>query len=131
MSTPPAPSIPEAHAGAVLTIDLDAIAANYRLLADRLDGAQCAAVVKADAYGLGIDRIAPALAAAGCRVFFVALIEEGIHLRQILNDTGDPELVQAEIHVLGGLMAGTEEAFDASRLVPVLNSLDEIHDWRA
>jgi len=62
---------------------------------------------------------------------FVALIEEGIHLRQILNDTGDPELVQAEIHVLGGLMAGTEEAFDASRLVPVLNSLDEIHDWRA
>ena len=118
MSTPPSPSIPEAHAGAVLTIDLDAIA-------------QCAAVVKADAYGLGIDRIAPALAAAGCRVFFVALIEEGIHLRQILNDTGDPELVQAEIHVLGGLMAGTEEAFDASRLVPVLNSLDEIHDWRA
>ena len=131
MSTPPALPIPEAHAGAVLTIDLDAIAANYRLLADRLDGAQCAAVVKADAYGLGIDRIAPALAAAGCRVFFVALIEEGIHLRQILNDTGDPELVQAEIHVLGGLMAGTEEAFDASRLVPVLNSLDEIHDWRA
>ena len=131
MSTPPAPSIPEAHAGAVLTIALDAIAANYRLLADRLDGAQCAAVVKADAYGLGIDRIAPVLAAAGCRVFFVALIEEGIHLRQILNDTGDPELVQAEIHVLGGLMAGTEEAFDASRLVPVLNSLDEIHDWRA
>ncbi len=131
MSTPPAPPIPAAHAGAVLTIDLDAIAANYRLLADRLDGAQCAAVVKADAYGLGIDRIAPALAAAGCRVFFVALIEEGIHLRQILNDTGDPELVQAEIHVLGGLMAGTEEAFDASRLVPVLNSLDEIHDWRA
>ena len=131
MSTPPAPSIPEAYAGAVLTIDLDAIATNYRLLADRLDGAQCAAVVKADAYGLGIDRIAPALAAAGCRVFFVALIEEGIHLRQILNDTGDPELVQAEIHVLGGLMAGTEEAFDASRLVPVLNSLNEIHDWRA
>ncbi len=131
MSTPPAPAIPEAHAGAVLTIDLDAIAANYRLLADRLDGAQCAAVVKADAYGLGIDRVAPALAAAGCRVFFVALIEEGIHLRQILNDTGEADLVQAEIHVLGGLMAGTEEAFDASRLVPVLNSLDEIHDWKA
>ncbi len=69
MSIPPVPAIPEAHAGAVLTIDLDAIAANDRLLADRLNGAQCAAVVKADAYGLGIDRVAPALAAAGCRVF--------------------------------------------------------------
>ena len=76
MSTPPAPAIPEAHAGAVLTIDLDAIAANYRLLADRLDGVQCAAVGKADAYGLGIDRVAPVLARAGCRGFFVALIEE-------------------------------------------------------
>jgi alanine racemase len=130
MSIPPVPAIPEAHAGAVLSIDLDAVTANYRLLADRLDGARCAAVVKADAYGLGVERVAPVLAQAGCRVFFVAQIEEGVQLRQILNDAGDPDLVHAEIHVLGGLMAGTEEVFDASRLVPVLNSLDEIHNWK-
>jgi alanine racemase len=131
---PPAPAVPanvsEANAGAILTVDLDAIQANYRLLVDRLSGVPLAAVVKADAYGLGVDRVAPALARAGCRVFFVAHIEEGAHLRQILNDTGTSEFVNIEIHVLGGLMAGAEEAYDASRLVPVLGSLDEIHNWK-
>ncbi|NQU61414.1 MAG: alanine racemase [Rhodospirillales bacterium] len=124
------PHISEANAGAILTIDLDAIVANYRMLVDRTPEASVAAVVKADAYGLGVDRIAPALAGAGCRVFFVAHIEEGIHLRHVLNDTGVSDFVNAEIHILGGLMAGTEEAYDASRLMPVLGSLDEIHNWK-
>ena len=130
---PPPPSRPDismAHAGAILTVDLDAVAANYRRLRDRLGGAACAAVVKADGYGLGIERVAPALARAGCRVVFVAHIEEGIRLRQVLNDTGESEFVQAVIHVLGGLMAGAEGAYDASRLAPVLGSLREIHDWK-
>ena len=129
-SLPSRPDISEAHAGAILTIDLDAVAANYRHLRDRLGGAACAAVVKADGYGLGMERVAPVLARAGCRVFYVAHIEEGILLRQILNDTGESAFVQTEIHVLGGLMAGAEGAYDASRLAPVLGSLREIHDWK-
>ncbi len=131
MPSPPSlPDISEAHAGAILTVDLDAVAANYRLLRDRLGAAACAAVVKADGYGLGMERVAPALARAGCRTFFVAHIEEGIRLRQVLNDTGESEFVQVEIHVLGGLAAGAEGAYDASRLAPVLGSLHEIHDWK-
>ncbi len=129
MSTPDI--ISETYAGAVLTIDLDAVCANYRLLAGKLSGDVLpAAVVKADGYGLGVGPVAVALAGAGCRVFFVAHIEEGIRLRQALNDTGNSDFVSAEIHILGGLLPGTEEAYDASRLVPVLGSLSEIHDWK-
>ena len=68
MPTVPA-SISDAHAGAILTIDLDAIVANYRLLANRLSGASMSAVVKADGYGLGAGPVAAALAGAGCGVF--------------------------------------------------------------
>ena len=134
MSVPPALPVPtnvsEANAGAILTIDLNAITANYRLFRDRLSGAEAAAVVKADAYGLGVQQVAPALAHAGCRVFFVAHIEEGVRLRQILNDSSEAEFVQAKIHILNGLMTGAEGTYDASRLVPVLGSLDEIHNWK-
>ena len=108
-------------AGAVLTIDLDAVAANYRILLDRLAGVPAAAVVKADAYGLGADRVAPVLERAGCTTFFVALIDEGVRLRRVL-----PE---ATIAVLGGLMAGTEPVFEDHRLIPVLNGIGEIEAW--
>jgi alanine racemase len=135
-STPPpnarfeAANVPECHAGAVLTIDLDAVTANYHTLTDRLGGVAPGAVVKADGYGLGSRPVAIALAKAGCRVFFVAHIEEGICLRQALNETGSSDFVHAQIHVLGGLMPDSEEAFDASRLIPVLGSLDQIHNWK-
>jgi alanine racemase len=67
-----------ARAGAVLEIDLAAIAGNWRRLAALLrPGASCAAVVKADAYGLGMAAVAPVLAAAGCSLFFVATLDEG------------------------------------------------------
>jgi alanine racemase len=79
-------------------------------------------VVKADAYGLGMAEVAPALFAAGCRLFFVATIDEGLALRRIL-----PE---AAIAVLGGLLAGTEGEFRRARLIPVLNDLDQIARWR-
>ena len=115
---------------AILTIDLDAISHNYRTLTDRLGGAAPAGVVKANGYGLGAGPVALTLAGAGCRIFFVAHIEEGIQLRQTLNETGNSDFVHAEIHVLGGLAPDTEEAFDASRLIPVLGSLDEIHQWK-
>ena len=68
------------RAGAILEIDLDAIAANWRKLADRVaPGARCAAVVKADAYGLGVAKVAPALARAGAKTFFVVLLRRGAY----------------------------------------------------
>ncbi len=110
------------RAGAILTIDLDAIAANWRALAARGGpGVGCAAVVKADAYGLGLARVAPVLFAAGCRVFFVAQPEEGILLRTLLP--------AAEVHVLGGLLPQTAGDFPAHRLIPTLNALDEVEIW--
>lgn len=112
-------------AAAVLTVDLGAVAANWRWLRDRVAGAACAAVVKADAYGLGAAKVGPALAAAGCKVFFVANADEGVALRAALND-GWPE---AEIHVLGGLPAEAREAFVEHRLIATLNSLHDIDQW--
>jgi len=70
-------------AGALLTIDLEAIVANWRQLQARVGSADCAAVVKADAYGLGAAQVAPALAAAGCRQFFVAHLDEAIVLKPL------------------------------------------------
>ncbi|QTL06027.1 alanine racemase [Aquabacter sp. L1I39] len=111
------------RSNAVLTIDLDALADNWRALARLAAPAECSAVVKANAYGLGIAHAAPALWQAGARTFFVALLEEGVRLRAVL-----PE---ATIYVLGGLLPGTEAAFEACNLRPVLGSLPEIADWAA
>lgn len=97
---------------AVLTVDLAAIVANWRLLTAR-HGAPCAGVVKADAYGLGAARVATALAAAGCRDFFVATLGEGLALRAALGPG-------PRIGVLGGFPPGADG--DAA-LLPVLNSL--------
>ena len=109
------------RASAILTIDLDAVAENYRRLAARSGAAECAAMVKANAYGVGIDRVAPAIARAGCRKFFTASLDEGIRLRTLA-----PEI---DIAVLNGVMAGEEETFDRHRLVPVLNDLGQIERW--
>ncbi len=119
------PGGPEAaRAGAILTIDLDALAENYRRLCRELGGVACAAVVKADAYGLGLARVAPALARAGVRCFFVAQLEEAMALRAMFP-------VEVEIFVLNGLGAGPAADFQAERVVPVLNSLGEIGAWAA
>ncbi len=110
------------RAGGVLTVDLDAIVANWRLITGRLKpGSRCAAVVKADAYGLGMAAAAPALAAAGCRRFFVATIDEGLALRALLP--------AVEVIVLCGPFAGTEGDFLAHRLLPVLNTPQQVADW--
>lgn len=119
----PASRVPD-RAGAVLEIDLAAIAENWRRLSARLGaGVSTAAVVKADAYGLGMAAVAPALAAAGCRLFFAATLDEGLALRRLLRE--------AEIAVLNGLLPGTGGEFRAARLVPVLNDLAQIAAWRA
>ena len=112
------------RAGAVLTIDLDALAANWRRLnAELAPGVRAAAVVKADAYGLGAAEVAPRLAAAGCARFCVATLDEGIALREILP--------ASEIHVFSGPFAGTEPDFVAANLVPVLNSPAQVAAWVA
>jgi alanine racemase len=116
-----------ARAGALLTVDLDAVQANYRRLKQELGGVACAAAVKADAYGLGMGQVAPALAAAGARSFFVALPDEGIALREILTESAPA----AEIFVLNGPMRGAEADYLARGLLPVLNSLDDLDHWRA
>jgi alanine racemase len=109
--------------GPVMTIDLAAVAANWRRLATIASPAVCAAVVKADAYGLGVESVAPALAAAGCRLLYVAHLDEGITLRAVLPGP--------EIAIFHGVASGTEETFAHHRLIPVLNSLDEIERWSA
>jgi len=113
-----------ARAGAVLTVDLDAIAANYRLLSERAGGAQVAGVMKADAYGLGMDRVAPALVRAGCRVFFTAHVEEGIRLRGIVP-------ADSTVYVLHGPPPGTAADFVEHRLIPVLNDPGQVREWSA
>lgn len=111
-------------AGGRLTIDLEALSENYRLLVRQAAPAAVAGVVKADAYGLGAAHVAPVLWEAGCRMFFVALPEEGIALRAIL-----PE---AEIYVLNGLF-GPEAApaYGKHRLLPVLGSPADLSCWEA
>ena len=115
------------RAGAILSIDLGAIAANWRGLRDagRATGrpVDCAAVLKADAYGCGAAIVGPRLAAEGCRHFFVAHIDEGIALRAVL-----PEV---PIYVLNGLLPGTEPDFVEHGLTPVLNHLGQLNAWRA
>lgn len=106
---------------AELTIDLGALVANYRLLKSRAAPADCAAAIKAGAYGLGAERAAPALFDAGCRHFFVATLDEGIALRAAVP--------RAEIYVLSGTLGGDEPEFRAHRLAPVLNSRPQIERW--
>lgn len=103
-----------------LQIDLQAVVANWTALAARAPGARTAAVVKADGYGLGAARVAPALYAAGARDFFVALAAEGRALR--------PHLPRdARINILSGHMPGE----DLAGLVPVLNSPEQFFRDRA
>ncbi|HEY1384365.1 MAG TPA: alanine racemase [Dongiaceae bacterium] len=106
---------------AELTVDLGALIANYRLLQQRAKPALAGAAVKADAYGTGAEQAGPALAKAGCRHFFVALLSEAIALRRHLPD--------ADIYVLSGPIGGDEAEFGQHRLTPILNSLPQIELW--
>lgn len=105
-----------------LTVSLSAIAANWQLLRTHFSGDECGAVVKADAYGLGAIEVATALEKAGCNTFFVATLEEAISLRAALPDV--------RILVFHGVQKGEEFAFAAHRLIPVLNSREQIARWQ-
>ncbi len=101
-----------------LSIDLDAIVANWRSLAAATT-AEAGAVIKADAYGCGAARVARALARAGCRRFFVAAAEEGATVRQALGPG-------PEICVFSGHMRGDTDTIGDLALTPMLNSLDQL-----
>lgn len=108
---------------ASLTIDLDALIANWRRLGAMASQSECAAVVKADAYGLGAERVGPALYRAGCRRFFVAHSEEALSLRAVLPDN-------ATIHILHGPGKGIERDLAEAGLSPVLSTPEQIAAWR-
>jgi alanine racemase len=114
--------IPDFEA-ARLTVRLPAIAGNYRTYRRLAGPTAVAAVVKADAYGLGASRVAPALAEVGCDSFFVARLEEGVALRGLLP--------RARIFVLDGASPDAVPALISFSLTPVLNSLSEIAAWSA
>lgn len=105
-----------------LTIDCTAIVANWNLLRSKFTGDECGAVVKADAYGLGMVPVATALADAGCHTFFVATLEEALALRAVLRDV--------RILVFHGVLEGEEFAFANHRLIPVLSSRAQIDRWK-
>lgn len=111
------------RAGAILTVDLDVVVSNWRLLSKLAENAECAAVVKADAYGLGASEVGLALQSAGCRTFFVAHLEEGLELRKAIG-------FSSRVFVLNGTPAGTEGDFLRSVLIPVVNTEGELAAWR-
>jgi alanine racemase len=110
-----------ATASGVLTIDLDAIVANWRKLEKTAVPAECAAVIKADAYGCGLDRVARALDGAGCKTFFVATLDEAAVARAAL-----PE---AAIYVLDGFFQNSGDAYAKINVRPVIGDLNELAEW--
>jgi alanine racemase len=118
-------SIPS-NASGVLTIDLGALADNWRAVDARAAPARAAAVIKANGYGLGLETVALALSAAGCRMFFVAHPHEGARARAVLG-------AEARIYVLNGLQARAdpERDYSAHGLAPVIGGAEELARWRA
>ena len=112
-----------AQAGGILTIDLAAIVANWRTLGRRAMPAECAAVIKADGYGCGIEQVAAALARAGCKTFFVADLAEARRVRAVAPEP--------TIYVLNGLLAYTAAAYAELRARPVIGSMVELAEWDA
>ena len=122
VSARPKAPIPSS-ARAVLTVDLMALRANWARLNQASGRAECAGVIKADAYGLGLAPIARALTNEGCKTFFVATVDEGRAAREVQPG--------ATIYVLDGLLPGAEAHYAGFDLRPVLSSLPEVRDWAA
>jgi alanine racemase len=115
----PAPGV--AETGGILTIDLAAIAANWQALARQLIAVECAAVVKANGYGLGLKPVAAALARVGCKTFFVADLAEARVVRAAAR--------HATIYVLHGFTLDAADAFIELGARPVINSMTELAEW--
>src|SRR5437773_4094907 len=111
------------EASGILTIDLGAVAANWKTLASMTVPVECAAVVKGNGYGCGLEPVTRTLARAGCSIFCVADVAEGRRVRAIAPD--------AVIYVLNGVMPGSAQAFAADYLRPIINSTTELAEWDA
>jgi alanine racemase len=109
--------------GGTLTVDLDAIADNWQTLTRRLLAVECGAVVKANAYGLGLEPVTARLAQAGCKTFFVADVAEARRARSRARD--------AAIYVLNGFSPEAAHAFAELDVQPVINSTMELAEWDA
>jgi alanine racemase len=105
----------------ILTVDLDAIVANWRKLEKTAVPAECATVIKADAYGCGVAPVARALSAAGCKTFFVATLDEARDAREALPS--------AELYVLDGFFQNSGDAFAKLNCRPVIGDLNELAEW--
>src|SRR6201996_1872712 len=114
-------AIPSSATG-VLTVDLDAIVANWRRLEKTAVPAECAGVVKADAYGCGAAPVAHALANAGCKTFFVATLDEAAVVRAAVPSP-------AAIYVLDGFFQNSGEAYAKIDARPVIGDLNELAEW--
>jgi alanine racemase len=110
-----------ADAGGVLTVDLDAIVANWRRLEKTAVPAECAGVIKADAYGCGAEPVARALAAAGCKTFFVATLKEARAVRA--------SVPSSPVYVLNGFFQNCGEAYAKIDVRPVIGDLNELAEW--
>jgi len=119
--TPPPADAGTLLTGAVLDIDLGAIQRNWLSLGRVAPNTKIGACVKADAYGLGVAHVAPALASQGCQQFFVADPQEGIALREILPD--------ADIYIMDGVFEEALTAYKTHRLIPCLKSLRDVDLW--
>jgi alanine racemase len=122
-ATAPLATADPTEAGGILTIDLAAVESNWKRLAGLTVPVECAAVVKADGYGCGLEPVTRTLHRAGCRTFFVADVAEGRRARTVAPD--------ATIYVLNGVMPGSAQAFAADHLRPVINSTTELAEWDA
>lgn len=116
--------IEDVTSNGLLTIDIGALRHNYITLQSLAPTAELAAVVKANAYGIGADKAAPALYNAGCRLYFVALFHEAIALRNLLPR-------DALVYVLNGLLPSQEQLCAQLEIRPVLNSIAQINRWNA
>ena len=117
---PHSPSVPLA-----LTIDLEAVRHNYRALCSRLSRkTQCGAVLKANAYGMGVKEVATRLYQEGCRHFFLAHLTEAIELKNYIGS-------DCSLYILNGLRKGDEEVYAHYNLIPVLSDPYQIHLWNS
>ena len=107
-------------------IDLAALCGNFRRLSEATPGAKAAAVVKCDAYGLGLAPVSRALAIKeNCHTFFVAYAETGAALRKALADIAP----DAEIYIFNGPAADCIDLFKENKLAPILNTLEQASLW--
>src|SRR6516225_2384412 len=105
----------------ILTVDLDAIVANWKKLEKTAVPAECAAVIKANAYGCGAEQVARALSHAGCKTFFVATVDEAQVVRAAVPS--------ATIYALNGFFQNTGDTYAKIDCRPVIGDLNELAEW--